>query len=797
MILDLDAQALDAKNILVIHSYHPELSWTQQEKEGLDQGFEASEHDVVIYHEFLDANRYPGLRHRHSFFDYLKSKYRETPLDVLMIADDPGLTFYLSARDKYFADVPVVFMGINYVQEELFDVPWLTGVFENHSLAETILEAKLQTGSDNIIIISDSSETGLANLKKLEELRKSPNAPSNIVVIKDLITDEIESVLGPYPDDWPIFLAGQLRTGLVDGPLLGFEKEAAILHSIIPNPFYTDTMLGVGAGVVGGKVLEGRFHVQQAVQLVESILDGIPVGEIPPVLESKNQWVFDAQELKAAGISLENIPPGSQLINQDVSWFSENRHLLITIAVISILGGGVIGLLTVAVKRQSKTAQQLRRNEAELKAIQQTLENRVEQRTAELKTAKQKAEKANHSKSEFLANMSHELRTPLNTILGMSEALQESLFGPINDKQLMSLQTVERSGKHLLALINDILDLSKIEARQVALEWTPTEINRLFESSLAFVKQQAYKKRIQIETTVMPDLPTLMLDERRIRQVLINLLDNAVKFTPEGGKVTFEARFQSTSPGPQNNFVQISPPGSVSPPSSHGYLYFTVADTGIGIAPEYLDKLFRPFVQVDSALNRSYGGTGLGLSLVKHILDLHGGQVFATSTLGLGSCFTIVLPCHLATFPASTRDAPTNSRRLLVNASGQALFPCVLIVEDNEANIETLASYLRSKSYHLLIARDGHEAVALTQSENPDLILMDIQLPGMDGLAAIRKLRTLQEFESLPIIALTALAMQGDRDRCLEAGATDYFSKPFKLKKLEERMQQLLVDSSI
>ncbi|MEM9088717.1 MAG: histidine kinase dimerization/phospho-acceptor domain-containing protein [Cyanobacteria bacterium P01_F01_bin.53] len=477
--LELDAQALETKKVLVIHSYHPELSWTQQEKEGIDQGFVESEHDVAVYHEYLDANRYPGLQHRHSFFDYLKSKYRETPLDALMIADDPGLTFYLSARDKYFADVPVVFMGINYVQEELFDVPWLTGVFENHSLAETILEAKLQTGSDNIIIISDSSETGLANLQKLEELRQSPNAPSNIVVIKDLVIDDIERVLAPYPDDWPIFLAGQLRTGFVDGPLLGFEKEAAILHAKIPNPIYTDIMLSVGYGVVGGKVLEGQFHVQQAVQLVEHILDGIPVGEIPPVLESKNRWVFDAQELKAAGIPLENIPPGSQLINQDVSWFSENRHLLITLAVISSLGSVAIFWLTMAVNRKSKTAQQLRRNEAELKAIQQTLENRVEQRTAELKSAKQKAERANHSKSEFLANMSHELRTPLNTILGMSEALQESLFGPINDKQLMSLQTVERSGKHLLSLINDILDLSKIEARQVVLEWSPTEIHRL------------------------------------------------------------------------------------------------------------------------------------------------------------------------------------------------------------------------------------------------------------------------------------------------------------------------------
>ncbi|MEM9091878.1 MAG: response regulator [Cyanobacteria bacterium P01_F01_bin.53] len=293
----------------------------------------------------------------------------------------------------------------------------------------------------------------------------------------------------------------------------------------------------------------------------------------------------------------------------------------------------------------------------------------------------------------------------------------------------------------------------------------------------------------------MPDLPALMLDERRIRQVLINLLDNAVKFTSEGGTVTFETRFQSTSPSPHSNFVQISPPSDISPHSVPGYLYFTISDTGIGIAPEYLDKLFQPFVQVDSALNRSYGGTGLGLSLVKRILDLHGGQVFATSTLDLGSCFTIVLPCYLATSPMPTRDVPKNAERRLASVTEQSLLPRILIVEDSEANIETLASYLRSKSYHLLVARDGNEAVAITQAENPDLILMDIQMPGMDGLEAIRKIRTLPKIDSIPIIALTALAMEGDHDRCLEAGATDYFSKPFKLKKIEGRMQQLLMDS--
>jgi PAS domain S-box-containing protein len=422
----------------------------------------------------------------------------------------------------------------------------------------------------------------------------------------------------------------------------------------------------------------------------------------------------------------------------------------------------------------------------------------------QLRQSNQELARATRLKDEFLASMSHELRTPLNAILGMSEALQTSAFGAINDRQQSSISTIEKSGKHLLVLIDDILDLSKIEANKFQLELTDVSIQSLCQNSLLFIKQLALKRQIRVNTQIPDYLKPLNMrvDDLRCRQVLINLLSNAVKFTPEGGSITLDVRVvDGTQGGAEGAIPLVSRMDDRTltdrqlSVATSWRIVFSIVDTGIGIAPENMDKLFQSFVQIDSSLSRQYAGTGLGLALVKRIVEMHGGSVCAQSEVNRGSCFAVSLPFY----PSAAIVVPPSSSPLVYPLTADtdetptlSLKALILVVEDNEANMETMTGYLKSRRYRLLEAVNGQQAIDLAQKHCPDIILMDIQMPGMDGFEATRRIRQIPDCAEIPIVALTALAMPADRQKCLDAGANQYVSKPVKLGQLVLTIETLL-----
>ncbi|MBD2253502.1 hybrid histidine kinase/response regulator HrmK [Nostoc parmelioides] len=382
----------------------------------------------------------------------------------------------------------------------------------------------------------------------------------------------------------------------------------------------------------------------------------------------------------------------------------------------------------------------------------------LQHKSQNLGISNQELERTNQLKNQFLANTSHEIRTPLSSIIGFTHLLLAQGYDPTRERHHEYLNIIQSSGKHLLALINDILDLSKIEANQLEVQWEKVNVPELCQNVLTLIKEKAANKGVKLSLELDPNIKTFVADPLRLKQMLLNLLFNALKFTSQG-TVGLKVSLQDS------------------------FIHFTVWDTGSGISPENLALLFQPYFQIPNSSVAQHEGTGLGLVVTRKLAEIHNGFVEVESQVDHGSRFTIILPLQQngqVLVGEDIEDEETTSPASLTpNGSKE-----ILLVEDDLPNGELMQTHLSKLGYNVTWVKNAHEMWAKLDEQQAAVILMDVRLPDGDGLDLVKQLREKSQYQQIPIIAQTAMAMKGDRSICLAAGVNDYISKPIDLNLL-------------
>ncbi|MDD2733315.1 MAG: ABC transporter substrate binding protein [Desulfuromonadaceae bacterium] len=628
-----------------------------------------------------------------------------------------------------------MFMGVNGYEESMRAEGGITGVAEDPDMPGTQkLLLQLAPLTKRIVF------PGMADDPSYRANRAT--AAKSLTALPPQVTAEFPeypdvdaalAALRTLPNDSAIVVMANMHTKGGEG--ISSQRVVELVSAAAPVPVFTNWDFAVGQGAVGGSVISGVEQGRLAAEMAVRILRGERPESIPVHRGAGKTFLFDYRQLARFGIPASLLPPKSTVINQPPV-----QQLPVWVTYSTALVIFFMTIIVVILYRHRKNLQEL-----------------VKERTIQLEAAKDQAERANRAKSIFLANMSHELRTPLNAVLGFSQVMKNSR--DVTVEQMQSLNIITRSGEHLLHLINNVLDISKIEAGRTGLEESPLDLHQMVQEVKSLMYVRAKERGLEFTLEQAADLVRhVAVDGGKLRQVLINLVENAIKYTPSGGVVL------RAMPIKQEN-------------SGLSRVRFEVEDTGPGIRPEERERIFHPFVQLGEQLTAG-AGTGLGLAISRQYVEIMGGRIDVTDGgEGRGSLFYFEIPVTL--LPSGEIAAAPRRGRVLGLADGEPRRR-ILITEDQPDNRLLLRTLLEPLGFDLRDAENGREAVAICAEWCPDLVFMDIRMPVMDGLEATRRIKSADAGARAKIVAVTAHALEEEQREILAAGCDDFIRKPYE-----------------
>ncbi|MBE9561845.1 MAG: response regulator [Proteobacteria bacterium] len=738
------------KQILLINSYHQSMGWSEEIYQAVQDVFDSENIKYQLHIENMDTKR---VKYNENYQQYLSELYNykyhqdsKINFDLIILADNNAFDFMTKYHDKLFPTVPVIFCGVAFNKGLKVTNPYFTGVEEIFDAPATIEVAlKLNPNLKEIFVINDFLPSGIAWAKMIKDdlQAKGYNEKFKISFADDWNMQKLQKHINNLPKNSMGMIGLYFRDR--DGKYFTAKESAKLMSQGHNTPIYNLLDLFLDKqGAVGGNVISGYYQGETAARLAIRMLNGENIKDIAIIKKGANRYIYDYQGLTRLKLPIEKLPEDSIILNQPYSFYKEYKTLVWMVAIfINILIILNIFLLKNIAKRKIV--------EQELKQASDTLEIKVDEANA-----------ANKAKSTFLAHMSHELRTPLNAILGFAQIINDSKNLGKNDKENISIIT--RSGEHLLTLINQVLDLSKIEAGRTTINNNNFDLHQLLDDLERMFSLKIKEKNLHFVCEVQSLMPQyISADDIKLRQILINLLNNAVKFT-EIGNVELYVRHNE----------------------EHKTINFVVKDTGYGIDKSELANLFQAFIQTSSG-KKQHEGTGLGLSISRKFIHLMGGEITVNSTLDKGTIFEFYIKYQIPNLNKVQKlEIP---KKVIALATNQIKYR-ILIVDDKWSNRQLMISLLEPLGFGLKEAENGQKAIDIFDQWQPHLIWMDMRMPVMDGYDATVEIRKNVKGQGVAIIALTANALGEGRASIEDAGCDDYLQKPFNNNYIFELMHK-------